>query len=166
MSKALADKYGLSEKQRKFADEFIKTGNASASYCKFYDIEPGGKKASSAASRALKRASISGYIQEKMQAKDKEQVAQEDEILGFLTAVMRGEVKDTIPLGLGMGAQKLTQRKVQTQDRVRAAEMLGRRHRLWTETNLEVQASVVIVDDLPDTVPEGTVLPSAEDHPE
>ncbi len=57
-------------------------------------------------------------------------VANSDEILQFLTAVLRGEV----------GSEK---------DRLRAAELLGKRQGLFSDkTSSEPTTEVVIVDDL------------------
>ncbi|MFP7288002.1 terminase small subunit [Shouchella clausii] len=136
----------LTEKQKRFADYYIETGNASeaarrAGYSK--------KTAHRIGQENMQKPAICDYIKEKMKEKDSERIASQDEILEFLTSIMRGKVQETIPLGLGMGEQKLVKKELDGKDRLRAAELLGKRHAMWTEKqNVEI-VTPEFYDDVP-----------------
>jgi len=82
-----------------------------------------------AARRLLKAPTVLDYMNEQNRQGD-HRVADGEEILRFLTAVLRGEV----------GSEK---------DRLRAAELLGKRQGLFSDKPIpEATCEVVIVDDL------------------
>ncbi|MNW58886.1 Terminase small subunit [compost metagenome] len=90
-------------------------------------------------------------IDEKIAAKDSERIAKQDEILEFLSKVMRGKVKEEFPLGKGMGEQSLVKKELDGRDRIKAAELLGKRYAMWTDKQqVDGSVGVVIVDDLGD----------------
>ena len=80
-----------------------------------------------------------------------EKIADVQEVLEYLTAVMRGEQKEQVALFTGEGMQKLVQKDVSAKDRLKAAELIGKRYGLFTE-KMELQGSttVCIVDDIPE----------------
>lgn len=78
----------LTLRQKKFADEFIKTGNATeaaiaAGYSKKY--------ANTNAHRLLKLESVQIYIQARLKKLDKDTIADQTEILETLTKILRCE---------------------------------------------------------------------------
>ena len=108
----------LTLKQKAFADYYIETGNATeaavrAGYSK--------KTAKAIGSENLTKPAINEYIQERLKAIEDSRIADGDEVLRYLTSVMRGEEKDAFGLDAGIS------------DRTRAAELLGKRYRLFTE---------------------------------
>ena len=108
----------LTPKQKAFCDYYVELGNATeaairAGYSK--------KTARQVGSENLSKPYINQYITERMKKVEEKRIASGDEVLQYLTAVMRGEVKDQFELDASL------------QDRTRAAELLGKRHRLWTE---------------------------------
>lgn len=110
----------LQPKQKAFADYYIQTLNASESYKRAY---PSTKKDSAArtnSSRLLNKPEIQAYIGAKMADKDEDRIASGNEILEFLTAQMRSDI-------------------VQDKERIRCAELLGKRHRLFVD---KVEANV------------------------
>jgi phage terminase small subunit len=139
----------LTLKQRKFADLFIELGNQTEAA-----IRAGYKKsnARSTASELMDKPHVKEYIAARMAEKDNETIASQDEILMFLTSVMRGEVKEQIPLLDGDGYQKLAELdETAPKDRIKAAELLGKRYAMWTDNkNIGGQVEVVIVDDIDD----------------
>ena len=66
-----------------------------------------------------------------MAEKEKALVASQDEVLGYLTAVLRGEEAEEVVVmeGLGMGESraKKVDKGISAKDRIRAAELLGKR---------------------------------------
>lgn len=127
----------MKESHKAFADYYIETTNGAESYKKAYPRCKNDSTARTNASKLLTNPNIQEYIKERMEAKDKVRVASQDEVLEYLTQVMRGEVKDQ------MGFE------TSVRDRNNAAELLGKRYALWTEKK-EISGSVgvKIVDDI------------------
>jgi len=83
----------LTPKQKKFADEYIKTGNATQSA-----IEAGYSKktARSVGSENLTKPDISDYIAKRIEEIDKDKIAEQKEILEFMTRVMRRQEMEQV----------------------------------------------------------------------
>lgn len=65
-----------------------------------------------------------------------------------LTAVMRGEATEEVLMFVGNGVQQITTKQVSAKDRIRAAELLGKRYGLFSEKmNIDGLVPVVIVGD-------------------
>ncbi|OMF17232.1 terminase small subunit [Paenibacillus amylolyticus] len=145
----------LSEQQKRFADYYIETGNATQSYHSA-GYKAKGKSAEVNASRLLANAKVRQYVDELIAKKDAKRIAKQDEVLEFLTNVLRGEVKEQFPLGMGMGEQSLVKKELDGKDRIKAAELLGKRYALWTDKQqIEGNVGVQIIDDLGDVDVEG-----------
>lgn len=124
----------LNEKQKVFADYYIETLNAYESAIKAGYSENYAKAQSY---KLLDNVGIRDYIQERLASKEKERVASQDEVLEFLTQVMRGEVIDQLGL------------ETPVKERRAAAVDLGKRYGLFTERiDLNAELSVKIVDDV------------------
>ncbi|WP_042348275.1 terminase small subunit [Bacillus massiliigorillae] len=137
----------LTEKQKRFADYYIELGNATEAYLKAGYKEKGAR---ANAARLIAKDSIRAYIDERLKDIESERIAKGEEVLKFLTSVMRGELTEQIPVGLGEGAQRLEDKDTYLKDRVKAAELLGKRYSMWTEKQ-QVELTVpTFVDDVPD----------------
>lgn len=138
----------LNEKQRRFAEEYIRTGNASesarlAGYSEGY--------AKTHVYKLLDNDRVKSYINKRLEELKKESIADQDEILQFLTSAMRGKVSEKIPLGLGMGEQRLVDKDLDAKDRLRAAELLGKRYMMFTDkVQHEGNVELVFEDDYGD----------------
>ncbi|GIO25112.1 terminase small subunit [Oceanobacillus sp. J11TS1] len=138
----------LTLKQQKFADEYIITGNiyksaVKAGYSKAY--------ARGNAAKLMENVSIKKYIDERLEEIKSEKVADQQEIMEFLTAVMRGEVDEPMPLLDGDGYQKVVKVTPNAQARKSAAELLGKRYAMWTDKrDVNVAGAVTFVDDIGD----------------
>lgn len=139
----------LTVKQQRFADYYIELGNGTEAA-----IKAGYSKRSARgmAAENLAKPLIKEYIDKIMASKDAERIANQDEILSFLTSVMRGQVREQIPLLSGDGYQSLTDLdETSPKDRIRAAELLGKRYALWTDKkDITGEIGVVIIDDTGD----------------
>ncbi|UPU32312.1 terminase small subunit [Pediococcus acidilactici] len=82
----------LTAKQKKFADNYIKTGNATQSAI---DAGYSKKTAKSVGSENLTKPDIKAYITEKMQEIESERIMGAQEALEFLTNVVRGKELET-----------------------------------------------------------------------
>ena len=137
-------------KQKKFADEYIISGNATKAA-----IEAGYSKkyANTNASKLLQNTTIKEYVNKRLKELEDKAIAKQDEVLKYLTALVRGSEKEEVLKGVGMGEQVISKIEVSAKDRIKAAELLGKRYGMWTD-RLETEGGVNIVisgsDDLED----------------
>ena len=128
----MADANTLTEKERIFADEYIKTTNATQSAIKAGYAE---NSASVTGSKMLRKPKVRQYIDAIMNERSKNTIATADEVLEYLTKVMNGEEKDAFGLDASIA------------DRTKAAELLGKRHMLFTEkVKLDAEIEIDISD--------------------
>lgn len=132
---------GVSErwlKQKKFADEYLKTGNIyqsaiAAGYSHNY-AKGNGKY-------LLDNERVKAYIEERLKEIDSKMIAEQKEVLEYLTSVLRGEEKDEVLTNVG----DVVEVKVNNKDRIKAAELFGKFYGTWTEkVDLSVNKPVVI----------------------
>lgn len=122
----------LTDKQLLFATEYIKTANATQAALKAGYSE---NSARQQGSRLLSNANVSQYIQQHMEQKNSNTIATADEVLQYLTRVMNGEEKDAFGLDVSVN------------DRTKAAELLGKRHMLFTDkVKLDAEIEIDISD--------------------
>ena len=141
----------LTEKQKRFADFYIETGNATQSYIDANYKATSRVVAEANARKLLGKNSVKKYIDDRMQELQSEKVADQKEILEYLTKVMRGETKEETLRGLGKGYQEIEDIDVSAKDRIKAAELLGKRYAMWTDKQqVEGVMPVTIVNDLDD----------------
>lgn len=126
----------MTAKQRSFCDFYIQTGNEAEAARRAGYSE---KTARSIGSENLTKPIIKEYIGIRMESLRAQEVADADEVMKYLTRVMRGEEKDQFDLEASL------------QDRTRAAELLGKRYKLFTNKTEHTGSlgTVVIVDDIP-----------------
>lgn len=140
----------LTEKQKRFADHFVELGDATEAYIQAGYKVKSRDVAKVNASRLLTNANVKSYIDNIIAEKDEKRIAKQDEILEFLTSVLRGQVQEQFPLGLGMGEQQLVKKELDGKDRIKAAELLGKRFGMWLDRQqVDVQGAVQIVDNIP-----------------
>lgn len=85
----------LTPKQKAFADEYIKSGNASDAARKAgYSV----KSAYSIGEENLRKPEVSAYIAERQKLFESERIASAEEVMRFFSSVMRGEVADQFGL--------------------------------------------------------------------
>lgn len=140
----------LTEKQRRFADEYVRLGNVSEAYRNAYPNVKKEPSAAAAGSRLLKNVNVKAYIDERLEALKKDSIAEQDEILQFLTSVLRGKAKGTELVGLGMGEQAVEQVPPTVSERTKAAELLGKRYMMWTEKQQVDLNLPQFVEDVPE----------------
>ena len=94
--------------------------------------------------KLLKNPKIKSYIDERLKQLDSEKIADQQEVLSYLTSVMRGETQEQTLCSIGELGQQVIDIDVGAKDRIKAAELLGRRHRLWTDKQEITQRTVEI----------------------
>ena len=138
----------LTAKQQRFCDEYLIDLNATqaairAGYSK--------RTAYSIGIENLKKPEIKKYIDSRMAEKEKELIADQDEVLKYLTSVMRGESKSTELVvegcGDGFSEARTVLKEPSEKDRLKAAELLGKRYGLYTdkiETDVDMELNINI----------------------
>lgn len=140
----------LTEKQRRFADEYIRTGNITQSaIAAGYST----KTAYPIGRENLEKPTIKTYIDKRLEELRKESIADQDEILQYLTSVMRGNVEDEVLLVVpdgDFGADvERHEKRSDTMARTKAAELLGKRYMMWTEkVETQITGAVQFIDDI------------------
>jgi phage terminase small subunit len=124
----------LTDKQKAFCDEYLIDLNATqaairAGYSK--------KSARQKAWNLLDMPEVQAYIKARMDQKNAERIATQDEILEYLTSVMRGKSQSEVVVveGIGDGCSeaRTMEKAPDEKERLKAAELLGKRHGLYTE---------------------------------
>lgn len=99
----------------------------------------------------MQNPAIKSYIEARLELLKKEAIAEQDEVLQFLTSVLRGKETGTALVGIGGGAQSVEKLEPTLMERTKAAELLGKRYALWTDKHqVDGAVPVTIVNDLDD----------------
>lgn len=124
----------MTAKQKRFCDEYLISLNATQAAIKAGYSE---KNARNIASENLAKPNVKQYIDERIAEKESELIASQDEVLRYLTAVMRGETTSEVVIveGIGMGESEARsmEKHPDEKERLKAAELLGKRYGLYTE---------------------------------
>lgn len=141
----------MTAKQQRFCDEYLIDLNATQAAIRAGYSE---KTAYSIGNENLKKPEISEYIEKRMAEKEKELIADQDEVMRYLSAVMRREHKESVVVTLQNKTEKWVKDeetgklKKQTiteespavveipaklSDANKAAELLGKAYGLYTD---------------------------------
>lgn len=136
----------LTIKQKKFADEYIISGNASEAALKAGYSE---KTARKIGSENLTKPDIKAYIDERMKKLEEEAIADQSEILKYLTRIIRDEEREEVLVNVGNFEQEKQEIKISAKDRIKAAELLGKRYGSWTDkVDINSTEGIKIIDDI------------------
>ena len=121
----------LTQRQRRFADLYLELGNASEA------AQQAGFKRSYAQG-AKRQPAVQEYIRDRLQEAQNKNIASADEVLAFLTDVMRGVYDGEKP-------------ERNSSPRMKAAELLGKRLGVFSDVSSVLkQEAPVLVDDIPE----------------
>lgn len=142
------------ERLKIFVDEYLISLNGKEAAIK---AGYGANRASSQGVRLLKREDVQAMIKQRMEEKEKALIADQDEILKYLTSVVRGESRSEVVVIEGCGLGESQARKIQKapdeKEKTKAAELLGKRYGLFTEKVKHTGAIPVVIsgeEDLED----------------
>ena len=136
-------------KHQIFADEWLKDMNGTRAYKIAYPHIKKDNTAATNAGRLLRNADVKNYIEEKLEEMASERTATAQEVMEFLTSVMRGEITEPVALLDGDGYQKVVDLRPSVQTRRAAAVDIGKRYALFTDkVDVDVK-SITFVDDVP-----------------
>ena len=140
-------------KQKRFCDEYLIDLNATQAAIRAGYSD---KYANTNASKLLQITTIKEYIAQRMAEKESELIATQDEVLKYLTAVMRGESVSEIVVvegcGEGCSQARRFEKSPDEKERLKAAELLGKRYGLYTDkieqdVDMELNITVDYGDD-------------------
>ncbi len=139
----------LTMKRKKFCDEYIRTGNKTEAYLSAYAKQKR-SSAESNAGKLLGQYAVKKYLEERMAQLETEAIASASEVLEYLTSVLRGESESSVVvtefIGEGVSVARTIKKTPDEKERLRAAELLGRRYRLYTD-KVEVDTKTTVIFD-------------------
>lgn len=139
----------MTEKQRLFADEYLKDLNGTRAYKTIYTTIKNDNVAAVRANTLLKQKDISDYISKRLEEIHNENTADIQEVMEYLTSVLRGKSASAVLMMSGNGMQKVAEKPPDEKERLKAAELLGKRFGMFKD-NVDVTSNgkTVIVDDI------------------
>lgn len=142
----------MTDNQRKFCDEYIIDCNATRAYKTAYPNVKKEGAAAASASKLLRNPNVKAYIDEQLEKINSEKIADAREVMEYLTSVLRGESQSEIVViegeGDGCSSARRMDKAPDEKEKLKAAELLGKRYGLFKDNvALEVEP-VVIVNDL------------------
>jgi len=123
----------MTEKQKMFCDEYLIDLNGTRAYKAVYKNIKTDNAAASRASKLLDQDDIKEYIDKRLGELANERTADIQEIMEYLTAVMRGESHSVVLAMCGDGCQKTIEKPPDEKERLKAAELIGRRYGMWSD---------------------------------
>lgn len=136
----------LNDKQQRFADEYLIDLNATQAAIRAGYSE---KTAGAQAARLLKNVNVSAYINERMSDQKEDTIASADEVMRYLTSVIRGQSRSHVLARDELGAERIVEKPPDEKERLKAAELMGKRHQLFTDkVQVDGNVPVMCVDDL------------------
>ena len=139
---------GLTEKQKKFCDEYLIDLNATRAYKAVYKNCKKDESARVNGSKLLTNTNIKNYINERLEEISSQKTADAKEVMEYLTSVMRGESQAEVVVveGMGDGYSKAVRinKKPDEKEKLKAAELLGKRFGLFKE-KVEVDGNIPVV---------------------
>jgi phage terminase small subunit len=124
----------MTAKQQRFCDEYLIDLNATQAAIRAGYSE---KNARNIASENLAKPNIKEYIDQRMAEKESELIADQDEVLRYLTSVLRGKSQSEVVvvenIGDYMSEARTMQKAPDEKERLKAAELLGKRYGLYID---------------------------------
>lgn len=135
----------MTKRQERFIQEYLIDLNAKQAAIRA-GYSP--KTAQEQASRLLSNVKVQNSIAAFLDGITSANIADIEEIMKYLTAVMRGETIEEVLILVGNSVQQITTKQVSAKDRIRAAELLGKRYGLFSDkVKIDNAIPVVIVGD-------------------
>lgn len=135
----------MNARQKRFCDEYLIDCNATQAAIRA-GYSP--KTAKVTGAKMLTNANLKAYIDEQLERIHNEKTADAQEVLEYLTAVMRGQYTEQTLQLIGDGVQKIADIDVSAKERLKAAELIGKRYGMFKD-NVGIDLEpVVIVNDL------------------
>lgn len=139
----------LTEKQQRFANEYLIDCNATRAYRVAYPNIKNDSSAAAASARMLRNVKVRQYIDEKLEEISSKKTADAKEVIEYLTSVMRGETKSEVLAFKGEGFQEVIKKHPDEKERISAANTLAKIFGIDKQQGININSTMtVIVDDL------------------
>lgn len=136
----------LNARQKRFCDEYLISLNATDAAKK---AGYKGNYVGQNADKLLKNTKIQSYLEKRLAEKESALIADQDDILKLLTRIVMGEEQGTALVGVGQGAQEVEQVPPTNTEKIRAAEILGKYYKLFTDRQeIQLTGAVEFIDDI------------------
>lgn len=136
----------LTQKQKNFADYYIELGSVEQAAIKA-GYSPAYARGN--AHKLVANVSIKKYLEERMTEIKSERIVDQEEIMAFLTSVIRGEVLEPVLVLDGGGTQRIEMLPPPVSVRKSAAVDAGKRYSMWTDKQeIDVKGAVSFIDDI------------------
>lgn len=133
----MKNKDDLTDKQKKFIEEYLIDMNGTRAYRAAYPTVKNDETAGAAACRLLKNVKVKKVVDPILESLSSDRVATLEEVLVYLTSVMRGESTAEVVVveGLGDGCSEARRLKKSPdeKEKLKAAELLGKRYGLFKD---------------------------------
>ncbi len=134
----------LTAKQQRFCDEYLIDMNITqaairAGYSK--------KTAYAIGQENLKKPMVKEYIEKRMTEKEAALIADQTEVMQYLTSVMRGGSSSSVLARNEAGADRVIEKPPDEKERLKAAELLGRAHMMFTDKvqqNVDMDLNITV----------------------
>jgi len=131
----------MNARQKRFCDEYLIDLNATKAAIRAGYSE---KTAGSIGNENLNKPEIKSYIDAQLEKIHDEKTADAKEVLEYLSSVMRGNEKEQVLQLCGEGKQTIVDIDVGAKERLKAAEMIGKAHGIFTDkVNLGVEPVII-----------------------
>lgn len=135
----------MNARQKRFCDEYLIDCNATQAAIRAGYSE---KSAKQTGQRLLTFVDLKTYIDKRLAELHSEKTADAQEVLEYLTAVMRGKSSASVLSMRGDGCQEVIEKPPDEKERLKAAELIGKRYGMFKDNvNVDLEP-VVIVNDL------------------
>lgn len=150
----------MTEQQKRFADEYLIDLNATRAYKAAYPSVKKDETAASAAARMLRNVKVKSYIDKKIEEIQSDKTADAQEVMEYLTSVMRREKNEFIVVTCKErvsdydenGKKRIIEKEMpevveipaKLSDANKAAELLGKRYRLFID-KVEADVNQVVI---------------------
>lgn len=139
----------MTEKQKLFCDEYLIDLNGTRAYRTVYKTIKNDNVAGVRANKLLKQKDIAEYINKRLEEIHNENTANIQEVMEYLTSVMRGTSKANVLALAGDGYQEVIAKPPDEKERLKAAELLGKRFGMFKDNvDITSNSKTVIVDDI------------------
>lgn len=164
----------LTEKQKRFADEYLIDLNATRAYKAVYTRVKNDSTAAVNASKLLRNTNVSAYIEKRMAERSKRTEVKQDDVVKELAKIGFAQITDYVEIENAGGYCKVIIKptdglpsdkvgaiagikegtngiEIKMNDKVKALELLGRHLGMFTDKlQLNTPAVPVILDNIPD----------------
>lgn len=133
----------MTSRQERFCNEYLIDCNATQAAIRAGYSE---KTARQIGQRLLTDVDIKAYIDKQMGALQDKTIASAEEVMKYLSSVIRGESKSSVLSMCGDGCQEVIEKTPDEKERLKAAELLGKRYGIYSD-KINVTGAIPVVID-------------------